>query len=199
MTLEIRKLNKSQTSDLFNGRGKYLSDINAQPIHFKINNQSNATYYLYDKNITLNQFEIEKLHSSLCLSKLSVFLLAGLYTFVAIVALDNAIDCSKTLNVFGHYTPSPVSTFFVYSVIQATLYAILTPVVFYQQNKKINEYNSDLLEDIMEKCLPPKLIVPSDIDTEFLIFTHAKQSKNSFDVTFTEKITQKPLTFNVTL
>lgn len=193
LTLEIRKLNKSQTQSLFDGQGKYLLGINTQLLHLKIINNNNITYFLSGNNIGLNAIDNEKIQAALCKDKSSIYGVAGYGALCTGLLIYGAIDSSKYIHI-------PIqATFF-------TLFVLLTPTMIvaticnsYKVAQAIKEYNIDLKEDFAEKTISESLKIPADTVQEFLFFADATQFKDNFDITFTEKISQKPLTFNVTL
>lgn len=201
ITLEIKKLDKAHTKPLFDGQGKYLLNIGAQPLHLRIINDSNCTYYLYPESISLARIDNEKI--GIALSRGMSPVLGSLAQGLVPISLFGLMifDISRTgLNAVTLFIFGPaiivigaVAIISLPFIIGSTIYSC------YQKNNEINEYNQSLSEDIAEKNIPDSLKIPADTTQEFLFFADATQFKNNFDVTCTEKITQKPLTFNVTL
>lgn len=201
VTVEVRKLTQSQTKSLFDGQGKHLNKLGAQPLYFKIINDSDKTFLFNSNDITLTALDPQIIERALSKSYLPM---AGSF-FKSLIPLAGSI---LLLNVFVA-SSHPLLALVTYPTIMVCAILIVfvgAPVSIgracyssYQTKNKVNEYNECLAEDITEKNIPKSLKIPADTACEFLFFTDATQFKNNFQITLIEKITQQPLTFNVTL
>ncbi len=200
VTLEIKKLDKAHTKSLFDGQGKYLLKTDIHPLFMRVTNASNVTYILNSTNINLNSVNQELILKESVRGKWPVFTafcqttapltLAGFYGVYFMHTVDNGVG----------FVLLPFVVVYSAAVLIATPFVIANAIYnSYQINNQIIDYNQTLLEDLREKTLPEILKIPADTAQEFLFFAHAKQLKNNFEVTFVEKLTQKPVTFNVTL
>lgn len=197
ITLEITKLEERQIRSLFDGQGKYLLRVGAQPLYLRIINDSNHTYYLHPANITLTRISNEQINTALAqgMSPVLGTLAQGLIpsALFSYIVVDTAINglTAISLNFFG-------PAVFIIGVV--AIFSI--PVMLYscyQKNNEVNEYNRNLSEDIRGKNIPESLKIPADTTQEFLFFADATQFTDTFSITLTEKLTQTPLLFNVTL
>lgn len=200
ITLEVKKLDKNRTNSLFDGQGKHLNQLQIQPLYFKITNDSNNTFMLNSSHINLIAVNQEVINN----------LLAKNYWPIAGAFGKALIPLAGSFLLLKAFTLSTHPLLLILSIPTLTVCAALivfgTPVSIgygcyssYQAKNQVNEYNENLAEDISEKTIQDSLKIPADTTQEFIFFADAKQFKNNFDITLTEKITQKPLTFNVTL
>lgn len=199
VTLEVKKLDKAHTKPLFDGQGRYLSVIDVQPLYFHISNNDNKTFFLHADKINLVSVNIEEIKCALAHGNWPVLLKIGTGTIGTGCLLYFTAAILKDLdNVFFLFAPVIASAALCFMI---TIPFVIGNTVYssYQLNKQIIEYNQDLHQDIDEKNMPATLKIPADTAQEFLFFADAQQFKNSFDITITEKLTEKPLTFNVTL
>ncbi|GMU18840.1 MAG: hypothetical protein AMXMBFR12_00320 [Candidatus Babeliales bacterium] len=199
MALEITQLNENDTNALFDGQGRKLKKI-ARPLYFRIINQSNYSFSLNPQSITLAQVSVEELQEAICYKKL--------LPIAGIVGAGALYIPLFWIHTFGIYAAVIYNYVFLTACLCASGALLLLATSFIipatmissvKYSNNVNHANQDLHEDIHEKTSGNFLKIPADTTQEFLFFANSKQFKNNFDVTFTEKITQKPLTFNVTL
>lgn len=200
LSLSVKKLNKRQMSSLFDGQGKYFSKIGTQPLYLKITNDSNKTFLLDSKDISLEPSNPQMIKMALAKGYLPV---AGSFSKAMIPVAGSLLFLG-----FHNFIHDPAITILTFPilVVSCAIVVCCTPFFLgyacyssYQTNNQINEFNETLVEDISEKTIPDSFKIPADTTHDFLFFADATQFKNTFSVTFTEKVTQQPLTFNVTL
>lgn len=200
VTLEIKKLDKAHTKPLFDGQGRYLPAMGLQPLYFKIVNNSDKTFLFNSHDISLATVSSEIIKEALSKNYLPI---AGTFG-KCMIPVAGSLFLLKVFSAASH----PILFIFAIPTVIfcATLLIFGTPICLgyacyssYQTKNQVNEYNENLDEDIREKSTPADLKIPADTQHEFIFFADAAQFKNNFAVTFAEKITQKTLTFNVTL
>lgn len=199
LTLEITQVSEKDTHELFDGQGRRLKKI-AYPLYFKIVNQSNCSFYLTSESFGLDQINLNELHKAIGYKK---FL-----PIMGIVGAGASYIPLLFLHTFGIYAAVISNSVFVAGCLCASgaLLILTTPFVIpatilssYKYSTNVDHANHDLHEDVQEKTPGEFFKIPADTTQEFLFFADAKQFKNNFDVTFTEKTSQRPLTFNVSL
>lgn len=200
VTLEIKKLDKAHTKPLFDGQGRHLLKIGVQPLFMRVTNANNFTYLLNSTNINLNSVNQELIFKELVHGKWPIFTTFCQTTAPIALASLYGVYFVNTVDKGVGFILLPFIVVYCAVVIVSIPFVIGTAIYSsYQTNNQIIDYNQNLLEDLTEKTLHETLKIPSDTTQEFLFFADAKQFKNNFDITLTEKLTQKPLTFNVTL
>lgn len=200
VTLEVRKLNKSQTRELFDGQGKYLPRLKTLPLHVQIINQSNITQVIDKNSIALPQ--CDELIVQNALRKNNLPFVGAVFIGLAPVCLCFIATATIGLaaSALALDLASNLSNSFILSPLfwtSATLISVGGACCF--TYKKREKYNQDLCKDLAEKSIYESLDCTPGTTLEFFFFADAKQFKNNFDVTLVEKITNTPLTFNVTL
>lgn len=199
VTLEVTQLNEKDTNTLFDGQGRKLKKI-AYPLYFRIENQSNQSFLLDPQSITLAQLSAKELQEVICYKKL--------LPIAGIVGTGALYIPLLWVHTFGIYTAVIYNYVFLTACLCASgaLLILTTPFIIpatiissCKYSNNVDHANQDLHEDIHEKVSENIVKIPADTTHEFLFFADAKQFKNNFDITLTEKLTQKPLLFNVTL
>jgi hypothetical protein len=199
VTLEVTKLGEKDTGFLFDGQGYKLKNF-AQPLYIRILNNSDHTFLLDTKSITMPQISIKELHEKISYKKL--------LPITGIVGASTLYVPLLGLNVSGLYLAASNGYVLLTTClcVSTALLVIVTPFIIpvtiisgCKYSKNVDHANYDLHEDIHEKVSENILKIPADTMQEFLFFADAKQFKNNFNVTLNEKITNNALTFNVTL
>lgn len=200
VTLEIRKLDTAHTKPLFDGQGKHLLKIGVQPLFMHVTNANNSTYILNSTNISLSSVNQELIFKELVRSKWPVLTSFCQTTAPLALASLYGIYFINTVDKGAGFILLPFIVVYCAALVVAAPFVIGTAIYSSSQtNSQIINYNQNLFEDLAEKTMPAVLKIPADTIQEFLFFADATQFKNNFDITFTEKTSQKPLTFNITL
>lgn len=200
VTFQITKPTNAHCDVLFDNQGKYLIQAGIQPLYLRIINETNRTFFLTSNEISLKHADPQLVTEALSKGKLPIFGTFLQSTAPITIPTLFFIGCIKATDPSAAFIFAPAALVFIgIGILISPIIIVSTIYSCYQTNKQLNEYNHDLAEDITEKNIPETLKIPADTIQEFLFFADAAQFKNNFDVTFTEKITQKNLTFNVTL
>ncbi|BDC35063.1 hypothetical protein Noda2021_10210 [Candidatus Dependentiae bacterium Noda2021] len=180
--IRVKKLNQTQTSKLFNGRGKRLKKSGIVPLQITVKNYSDTPLCLDRSGVDLPMVDCsvvaQKLYSSTT-KKVAALTVVGL----TCAALSFAGSC--VCGLVGAMSGIPFFIGASYGTgVLSGVFLMGTPVVTYIQAKDSQVSNREIAHDIHQKTVINSLSIDSNQEKTWLIFVKEKDLARQFNITF---------------
>lgn len=199
VTLQIKKLNKSEAQALFNGRGSRLLSKRKTiyPFLLSINNKSASSFILDPKNISIPLANYQTITSRIY-SHTSRRIITPL--LIGIVGTTVSFFAAAYITILGAIAVMPAVIKAGYATLGVSgFFAVGSPVLSYYQGNHALAVNEAIDRDLKNKMLHECIEINPGQSINSLIFIPSRSYNSSFTINLIEKATGQRLSFDIEL